>query len=62
MIKSVYSGYYESERGYLQFDQLAWFAVAERLEKEKDIMMQERVLFKKQITEQDVSSNTHSLI
>ena len=56
LVKSIYSEYYESERGNLQFDQLTWFSVADRLKREKDVMMQERVLFKKQISEQDVSN------
>ena len=56
MVRSIYSEFYESERGNLQFDQLTWFSVSERLEREKDVMMQERVLFKKQISEQDVSN------
>jgi hypothetical protein len=54
-LKSVYSGYYVSERGLLSFDQLTWFAVAERLEKEKEVMLGERELFKKQIAEQGAS-------
>ena len=51
----MYSGFYESERGMLQFDQLTWFAVAERLEREKDVLMHERGLFKRQISDQAVS-------
>ena len=39
----------------LQFDQLTWFAVAERLEREKDVLMHERGLFKRQISDQAVS-------
>ncbi|GAX74229.1 hypothetical protein CEUSTIGMA_g1678.t1 [Chlamydomonas eustigma] len=52
LLKSVYSGYYVSERGLLSFDQLTWFSVAERLEKEKEIMLEEREVFKKQISDQ----------
>jgi hypothetical protein len=33
---------------------LTWFAVAERLERENEIMMRERALFKRQISEQGV--------
>ncbi|MEW5314025.1 MAG: hypothetical protein WDW38_005553 [Sanguina aurantia] len=36
LVKSVFSGYYASERGALVFDQLPWFSVAERLENEKE--------------------------
>lgn len=53
-LKSVYSGFYVSERGTLVFDQLTWFAVAERLEKEKQVMIEERAKFQLQLQAQQV--------
>lgn len=53
-LKSVYSGYYVSERGTLVFDQLTWFAVAERLEREKAVMVEERDKFQQQLSSQQV--------
>ena len=55
-LKSVYSWYYVSERGLLVFDQLPWFAVAERLEREKEVMVQEREQFRAMLREQQVGN------
>jgi len=52
LIKSVYSGYYVSEKGLLVFDQLPWFTVTERLEKEKEMMLEEREKLKQMMEEQ----------
>eukprot|EP00798_Chlamydomonas_sp_ICE-L_P026371 gene26371-17465_t len=52
LLKSTYSWYYVSERGALVFDQLPWFTVAERLEREKEVMAIEREQFKSALQEQ----------
>lgn len=53
-VKSIYSWFYVSDRGALMFDQLPWFAVSERLEREKEAMAAEREAFKIQIQAQQV--------
>ena len=53
-VKCVYSWYFVSDKGLLSFDQMPWFSVVERLEKEKEIMMEEREAFKQQLIEQQV--------
>lgn len=60
-VKSIYSGYFASERGLLVFDQLPWFTVAERLEKEKEMMIEEREKFKELLMEQQVGSSVTCL-
>ncbi len=45
---------YSSERGTLSFDQLPWFTVAERLEAEKELMLEERERFTQMLNEQQV--------
>ncbi|GIL93231.1 hypothetical protein Vretimale_8150 [Volvox reticuliferus] len=52
LLKGVYSWHYASERGGLSFDQLPWFAVSERLERDKEAMLEEREAFKQQLKEQ----------
>ncbi|EFJ52972.1 hypothetical protein VOLCADRAFT_102592 [Volvox carteri f. nagariensis] len=52
LLKAVYSWHYASERGGLSFDQLPWFAVSERLERDKEAMLEEREAFKQQLQEQ----------
>ncbi|GLC45208.1 hypothetical protein PLESTB_000724800 [Pleodorina starrii] len=52
LLKAVYSWHYSSERGGLSFDQLPWFAVSERLERDKEAMVEEREAFKAQMKEQ----------
>lgn len=52
LLKAVYSWHYASERGGLSFDQLPWFSVAERLERDKEAMLEEREAFKRQMLEQ----------
>lgn len=45
---------YVSEKGLLVFDQLPWFTVAERLEREKEVMAEERAKFEAMLEEQQV--------
>ncbi|KXZ49013.1 hypothetical protein GPECTOR_23g102 [Gonium pectorale] len=52
LIKGLYSWHYASERGGLAFDQLPWFSVCERLERERETMLEEREGFKAQMQEQ----------
>ncbi|GFR44384.1 hypothetical protein Agub_g5604, partial [Astrephomene gubernaculifera] len=52
LLRGLYSWHYASERGGLGFDQLPWFAVAERLERDKEAMVEEREGFKAQMKEQ----------
>ncbi|KAG1666393.1 hypothetical protein FOA52_006502 [Chlamydomonas sp. UWO 241] len=55
LLNSVYSGFYVSSRGTLVFYQLTWFAVCERLEKEKEVMAEERTKFQAALeSQQDV--------
>lgn len=41
------------------FDQLTWFAVAERLEREKAVMVEERDKFQLQLSSQQVRRRRH---
>ncbi|KAG2448090.1 hypothetical protein HYH02_007115 [Chlamydomonas schloesseri] len=49
LLKGLYSPQYASERGGLAFDQLPWFSVAERLERDKEAMLEEREAVKAQM-------------
>ncbi|PNW73319.1 hypothetical protein CHLRE_14g627650v5 [Chlamydomonas reinhardtii] len=52
LLKGLYSTQYASERGGLAFDQLPWFSVAERLERDKQAMVEERDAVKGQMEAQ----------
>ncbi|KAG2431074.1 hypothetical protein HXX76_009607 [Chlamydomonas incerta] len=52
LLKGLYSPQYASERGGLAFDQLPWFSVAERLERDKEAMLEERDAVKGQMEAQ----------
>ncbi|KAG2492242.1 hypothetical protein HYH03_009486 [Edaphochlamys debaryana] len=52
LLKAIYSWHYASERGGLAFDQLPWFSVSERLEREKEALVEEREAFKGAMAEQ----------
>lgn len=51
---SIYSPLYVSDRGLLVFDQIPWFKVAERLEGEKAMMLEERKKFQDMLDQQQV--------
>ncbi|GFH10534.1 uncharacterized protein HaLaN_05861 [Haematococcus lacustris] len=51
-VKAIYSSVCASERGLLVFDQLPWFNVAERLEKENEVLRAERSRFEAMLQEQ----------
>ncbi|GFH13853.1 uncharacterized protein HaLaN_09809 [Haematococcus lacustris] len=52
LVKAIYSSVCASERGLLVFDQLPWFNVAERLEKENEVLRAERSRFEAMLQEQ----------
>jgi len=51
---SIYSPLYASDRGLLVFDQIPWFKVAEKLESEKEMMLEERKRFQEMLDQQQV--------
>ena len=53
-VHSIYSPLYVSDRGLLVFDQIPWFKVAERLEAEKEMMLEERRRFQEMLDQQQV--------
>eukprot|EP00983_Pelagomonas_calceolata_P133340 1161956-Pelagomonas_calceolata.AAC.17 len=53
-VQSIYSPLYASDRGLLVFDQIPWFKVAERLESEKEMMLEERRRFQEMLNQQQV--------
>jgi len=53
-VQSIYSPLYASDRGLLVFDQIPWFKVAERLEAEKEMMLEERKRFQEMLDQQQV--------
>lgn len=55
-VKSVYSWYYVTDKGVLSFDQLPWFSVAERLEREKEALLEERAAVQAQMAAQQASA------
>ncbi|KAF5835820.1 hypothetical protein DUNSADRAFT_6854 [Dunaliella salina] len=52
LVQSIYSPLYVSDRGLLVFDQIPWFKVAERLEGEKEMMLEERRRFQEMLDQQ----------
>lgn len=60
LIRAIYSPLYVSERGLLVFDQLPWFSVAERLERDKEVMAEERRRFEELLQEQQVGVPAHA--
>jgi len=45
LARSIYSEYYASQEGDLAFDQIPWFAVADKLENEKRVMVADKEKF-----------------
>lgn len=59
-VQAIYSPLFVSEKGLLVFDQLPWFSVAERLEAEKAVMVEERAKFEQMMLEQQVGRQSQS--
>jgi hypothetical protein len=60
LVHAIYSSYFISEAGSLQFNQTPYFVVVERLEEEKAFLLKEKDDFRDLLLRREVSSPSNS--